>query len=99
MFLLQGPVFPLIAVIRPACRWRDRSIMRRGLLAGALLVVAYGTVLWAQSQAPLAEVAAIRETSVVFAALIGMMFLKEHFGIRRVAAAAVIAVGIVLITA
>jgi uncharacterized membrane protein len=48
---------------------------------------------------PLAEVAAIRETSVIFAALIGMAFLKEHFGIRRVAAAAVIAAGIVLITA
>jgi len=100
MFLLQGPVFPLIAVIRrPAWQWRDRSTVSRGLFAGALLVVAYGTVLWAQSRAPLAEVAAIRETSVIFAALIGMAFLKEHFGVRRVAAAAVIAAGIVLITA
>jgi len=100
MFLLQGPVFPLIAVIRrPACHWRDRPTVSRGLLAGALLVAAYGTVLWAQSRAPLAEVAAIRETSVIFAALIGMMFLKERFGIRRVAAAAVIFAGIVLITA
>ena len=100
MFLLQGPVFPLIAVIRrPAWQWRDKSTVSRGLLAGALLVVAYGTVLWAQSRAPLAEVAAIRETSVIFAALIGLMFLKEHFGIRRVAAAAVIAAGIVLISA
>jgi drug/metabolite transporter (DMT)-like permease len=100
MFLLQGPVFLLIAVIRrPARQWPDRSMVSRGLLAGTLLVVAYGTVLWAQSRAPLAEVAAIRETSVIFAALIAMMFLKEQFGIRRVAAAAVIAAGIVLITA
>jgi drug/metabolite transporter (DMT)-like permease len=100
MFGLQGPVFPLIAVVRrPARQWRDKSMVSRGLLAGALLVVAYGTVLWAQSRAPLAEVAAIRETSVIFAALIGMAFLKEQFGIRRVAAAAVIAAGIVLITA
>jgi len=100
MFLLLGPVFPVIAVIRrPARQWRDKSMVSRGLLAGALSVAAYGTVLWAQSRAPLAEVAAIRETSVIFAALIGMMFLKEHFGIRRVAAAAVIAAGIVLITA
>jgi drug/metabolite transporter (DMT)-like permease len=99
MFLLQGPVFPLIAVSRrPVRQWRDRSMVSCGLLAGTLLVVAYGTVLWAQSRAPLAEVAAIRETSVIFAALIGMAFLKEHFGIRRVAAAAVIAAGIVLIT-
>jgi drug/metabolite transporter (DMT)-like permease len=56
-------------------------------------------VLWAQSQAPLAEVAAIRGTSVIFAALIGMMYLKERFGTRRVVAAVVIAAGIVLISA
>jgi drug/metabolite transporter (DMT)-like permease len=72
--------------------------VRRGLLAGALSVVAYGTVLWAQSRAPLAEVAAIRETSVIFAAVIGMMFLKERLGTRRVAAAVVVAAGIVLIS-
>jgi drug/metabolite transporter (DMT)-like permease len=40
-----------------------------------------------------------QETSVIFAALIGMIFLKERFGARRVAAAVVIAVGIVLISA
>ena len=100
MFALQGPVFPLIAVFRrPLGRWRDASLLSRGLLAGALSVVAYGIVLWAQSRAPLAEVAAIREVSVVFAALIGMIFMKERFGVRRVAAAVVIAAGIVLISA
>jgi drug/metabolite transporter (DMT)-like permease len=100
MFALQGPVFPVIALARrPASRWRDRRLLGAGLLAGALSVVAYGIVLWAQSRAPLAEVAAIRETSVIFAALIGMVFLRERFGARRVAAAAVIAAGIVLITA
>jgi drug/metabolite transporter (DMT)-like permease len=100
MFLLQGPVFPLIALARrPAGRWRDRQAVSRGLLAGALSVVAYGTVLWAQSRAPLTVVAAIRETSVIFAALIGMVLFKERFGTRRVAAAALIAAGIVLITA
>lgn len=79
-------------------RWRELPAVRRGLLDGALSVAAYGTVLWAQSRAPLAEVAAIRETSVIFAALIGMLFLKERFGTRRVAAAALIAMGIVLIS-
>jgi drug/metabolite transporter (DMT)-like permease len=92
-------VFPLVALFRrPVARWRDRTILGRGLLAGALSVLAYGIVLWAQARAPLAEVAAIRETSVIFAALIGMIFLKEHFGGRRVAAAVVIAAGIVLIS-
>ena len=55
-------------------------------------------MLWAQTQAPLAEVAAIRETSVVFAALIGMMLFAERFGGRRVAAAVLVAAGIVLIS-
>lgn len=66
-------------------------------MAGLLSVLAYGIVLWAQTRAPLAEVAAIRETSVVFAAIIGALVLGEGFGRRRVAAAAVIAAGIVLI--
>jgi drug/metabolite transporter (DMT)-like permease len=99
MFLLQAPVFPVIALLRrPLHQWRDRTPVSRGLLAGALSLLAYGIVLWAQSRAPLAEVAAIREVSVVFAALIGMLFLKEQFGPRRVAAAVVIAAGIVLIS-
>jgi drug/metabolite transporter (DMT)-like permease len=100
IFALQGPAFPVIALFRrPASRWRDRRLLGAGLFAGALSVVAYGIVLWAQSRAPLAEVAAIRETSVIFAALIGMVFLRERFGARRIAAAVVIATGIVLITA
>ena len=100
MFALLGPVFPLVALFRrPVARWRDRTVLGRGLLAGALSVLAYGIVLRAQARAPLAEVAAIRETSVIFAAVIGMIFLKEHFGARRVAAAAVIATGIILISA
>jgi drug/metabolite transporter (DMT)-like permease len=99
MFLLQAPVFPAFALLRrPLNEWWDRTLVSRGLLAGALSLVAYGIVLWAQSRAPLAEVAAIREVSVVFAALIGMLFLKEQFGPRRVAAAVVIAAGIVLIS-
>jgi len=99
MFLLQAPVFPAFALTRrPLSAWRDQTLVSRGLLAGALSLLAYGIVLWAQSRAPLAEVAAIREISVVFAALIGMIFLKERFGPRRVAAAVVIAAGIVLIS-
>lgn len=98
LFVLQGPPMAIVAAFRrPASQWRDRSAMGHGALAAALSVVAYGVVLWAQSRAPLAEVAAIRETSVVFAALIGFLVLREDFGRRRVAAAVVIATGIVLI--
>jgi drug/metabolite transporter (DMT)-like permease len=98
LFALQGPPMTLVAAVRrPAATWRDRAVTKRGLLVGVLCVLAYGIVLWAQTKAPLAEVAAIRETSVVFAALIGMAALGEDFGKRRVVAAVVIATGIVLI--
>ncbi len=100
LFVLQGPVFPVVALIRrPASRWRRARGAVPGLMAGALSVLAYGIVLWAQTRAPLAEVAAIRETSVVFAAIIGMVFLRERFGLRRMAAAAMIVTGVVLISA
>jgi len=98
LFALQGPPLTVVAAIRrPAASWRGRAGTERGLAAGVLCVLAYGIVLWAQTKAPLAEVAAIRETSVVFAALIGLAVLGEDFGKRRVAAAIVIATGIVLI--
>src|SRR3984957_13472854 len=99
LFLLQGPPLSVAAAVRrPRSAWLDRRTAQRGLLAGVLCVAAYGVVLWAQTKAPLAEVAAIRETSVVFAALIGVRVFGESFGKRRVAAAVVIATGIVLIS-
>ncbi len=99
LFLLMGPVFPVVAAFRrrPGS-WLTGPAAVRGLLAGVLTLTAYGTVLWAQTRAPLAEVAAIRETSVVFAALIGMWLFAENFGARRIAAAALVAAGIVLIS-
>jgi drug/metabolite transporter (DMT)-like permease len=99
LFLLQGPPLSVAAAVRrPRSAWLDRRTAQLGLLAGVLCVAAYGVVLWAQTKAPLAEVAAIRETSVVFAALIGVRVFGESFGKRRVAAALVIATGIVLIS-
>ena len=98
LFLLMGPPMVVTAAIRrPPAAWWDGAIIRRGAVAGLLSTAAYGIVLWAQTRAPLAEVAAIRETSVVFAALIGVAVLGEDFGRRRVVAAVVIATGIVLI--
>jgi drug/metabolite transporter (DMT)-like permease len=99
LFALQGPVFVVVAAFRrPGLSWLTGPAAGQGLLAGALSLVAYGTVLWAQTRAPLAEVAAIRETGVVFAALIGMKLFSERFGTRRLAAALVVAAGIVLIS-
>ena len=98
LFVLMGPpVLAAAAIRRPLAAWRDGSTIQRGTVAGLLSTAAYGIVLWAQTRAPLAEIAAIRETSVVFAAFIGVAALGEDFGRRRVVAALVIATGIVLI--
>jgi drug/metabolite transporter (DMT)-like permease len=71
----------------------SEPMMRQGSLVAGLSVGAYGLVLWAQEQGDLAVVAALRETSVVFAAAIGAFVLREHLPTRRLAAAAVIAIG------
>ncbi len=71
---LEG--FAFLAWIRATPRPRGRSPTcgaqwRRGLLGGFCSVAAYGIVLWAMTRAPVAAVAALRETSVLFAAIIG----------------------------
>jgi drug/metabolite transporter (DMT)-like permease len=67
---------------------------RRGLAGGAASLAAYGIVLWAMTRAPVAAVAALRETSVLFAALIGAVWLKEGFNLPRLAGAASVVLGI-----
>ena len=67
---------------------------RRGLLGGAASLGAYGIVLWAMTRAPVAAVAALRETSVLFAALIGAVLLKEGLGVRRLAGAISVVAGV-----
>ena len=74
-----------------------RTQWRSGLIAGLLSVAGYAIALWAMAVLAMAPVVALRETSVVFAALIGSVFLREGFGGRRVAAAATVLVGIVLL--
>jgi len=99
LFLIQGPVFPVIAVVRrPLAGLVSPALAMRGLAAGCLSVLAYVGVLWAQTRAPLAEVAALRETSVIAAAVIGTLVLKERFGVRRTVAAVLVAAGILLIS-
>jgi drug/metabolite transporter (DMT)-like permease len=71
-----------------------RKQWRRGLLGGFCSVAAYAIVLWAMTRAPVAAVAALRETSVIFAALIGALWLKEGFGFARLAGAATVVLGV-----
>ncbi|MEZ5995288.1 MAG: DMT family transporter [Hyphomonadaceae bacterium] len=69
----------------------------RGLAVGVISFAGYGLVLWAQTFAPIAQVTALRETSVVWGALIAFLFLRERLGARRWAGAAIVAAGAGLI--
>jgi drug/metabolite transporter (DMT)-like permease len=60
-------------------------------------VIAYGLVIWAMTLAPMAAVSALRETSVIIAALIGTRVLREPLGTRRVLAASVVALGVIML--
>jgi drug/metabolite transporter (DMT)-like permease len=98
-FIAHAPCLGLPAIIR---RGRGvfaaaRAEWRSGLVAGALSVVSYGLALAAFRIAPVTELAALRETSVIFAALIGWIAMGEPMGRRRIAAAAVMAVGLIVL--
>ncbi|MFI6680554.1 EamA family transporter [Kribbella sp. NPDC050470] len=100
VFMLQGFLMPLVVLA-----WRGTSVLRQprsavlsGLGGGVVSMVAYGLVLWAQTRGTLAAIAALRETSIIFGAIIGALFFGEHFGPRRALAAAVVVGGIVLIS-
>lgn len=99
LFLVNGlPYFTLVMWRRGAGRpaaWAYMAQRWRLALLGTLASAgSYGIALWAMTQAPVAAVAALRETSVLFAALIGARWLKERFGLRRAAGTALIVGGV-----
>jgi drug/metabolite transporter (DMT)-like permease len=99
--LLEGPWLLVFAlVLRPqAVLGYLRRGWWRGACGGAIAHVGYGIAIRALAQGPMAHVAALRETSVLFGALMGALLLGESFGLRRVIAAAVIVAGLVLMNA
>jgi drug/metabolite transporter (DMT)-like permease len=60
---------------------------------GAISLAAYGAIIWAMQSSHMGAVSALRETSVVFAALLGVVFLKERMSAQRIVACCIIAVG------
>jgi drug/metabolite transporter (DMT)-like permease len=77
----------VLASIRP--QWRSATA------AGALSIVSFGSALYAMSLVDAAKVSALRETSVVFAAAAGTLWLGEGFGARRLGAAALLAAALI----
>jgi drug/metabolite transporter (DMT)-like permease len=99
LMLLESLGVPLFALVRrrQVIAKQPRRIVLSGLLGGALSVLAYGLVLWAQTRGALAPIAALRETSVIFGAIIGTVAFREPFGRSRIAATIVVSAGIVLL--
>jgi drug/metabolite transporter (DMT)-like permease len=100
LFLLEAPVVLAILwnrhVKKGTISWR---VFGLGLIGGAFSVTAYGTVLYAKTIAPIGAVSAVRESSVVIAALIGVVFFGERPWRWRLAAALVVAAGVILLAA
>jgi len=65
-----------------------------GLAGGIMSMAAYAIVLWAMTKAPVAAVAALRETSVIIAAGIGSLILREGVGVPRIIGAVFVACGV-----
>jgi drug/metabolite transporter (DMT)-like permease len=97
LFVLDGWPFALIVFMR-----RGGTVVwpyaraRLPVATGAAIASfgSYGIALWAMSRAPVATVAALRETSVLFAVLMGSWFLKERFTPRRAVGACTIVAGV-----
>jgi drug/metabolite transporter (DMT)-like permease len=99
-FMFDGIVMPIIA----ALRWRNMTyrpdlgpLMVRGFIGGCLAFVSFGSVMVATRLDKVGEAAVLRETSTVFAALIGWLVLKETVGPRRIALMTLIALGAVIV--
>lgn len=100
-WMLAGTAI-LLLVLMLALRGRPFvGAVRRGwffgLVAGGLSLASYGIALWAMTLAPIGIVAALRETSVLFAAILGTALFGERFGYKRWIALALIVAGVVVL--
>lgn len=99
LFVFDGlPYLLLVLWRRPGQRRAALAYMARrwkiALVGTVASLGSYGIALWAMTQAPVAVVAALRETSVLFAAVIGTLFLREPFGWQRAIGTGVILAGV-----
>jgi drug/metabolite transporter (DMT)-like permease len=99
-FFIDGMVFPWVAIVR----WKRmqhppvlRPLMLRGFIGSIVAFLSFGSILMATRLDKVGEAAVLRETSTVFAALIGWFFLKETVGPARAILMALIAAGAVLV--
>ncbi len=99
LFILDAVVFSGVSLASSGTR-RFRAPVKSwaiGAFAGALSLSTYWIAIWAMTVAPIALVTALRETSVLFAVLIGVVWMKERAEFGKLIAAMVIVSGIILI--
>ena len=97
VFVLNALPFGAVVLAQRGWRAAARHARERApltALGAAASLGSYGIALWAMTRAPVASVAALRETSVLFAALIGAWHLHERFTPRRVLGTAAILAGV-----
>jgi drug/metabolite transporter (DMT)-like permease len=99
IFLLTGVVLSIWASSGPRDAFREyiRRNWHLGLIGGAGAIGSYGLALWAMTVAPLAVVAALRETSILFGTAISILLLHERVGRTRFIGVCVIAAGAILL--
>lgn len=99
LFILEVPPLLVFTAWRRGTLLLDmmKANLPTSFLAGALAFSGYGIVVWALGRAPMTFVSALRETSVIVAALIGSKLLREPFGRQRIFAAMTVAAGVILL--
>jgi drug/metabolite transporter (DMT)-like permease len=99
LFLLDGTMMLIFALLRRGTAFFGAVALywKSGLIGGVLSVASYWIAIWAMTVAPIALVAALRETSVLFATAIAVVVLKEPLAPPRLIAALMIVIGLVLI--
>jgi len=99
-FILNATIFPIILKINNKSEIITK-IFKEGkkifFIGGTLSYIVYGIVIWGFTQAPIALITALRETSIIFALLIGTFFLKEKFTLLKVITTFIIFFGVALL--
>jgi drug/metabolite transporter (DMT)-like permease len=101
LFVLQGAPMPLIWLAargRLTIRLGDRETLK-AMAGGVLSMLAYGVIIWALTLGPMGRISALRETSILFATVLGVAFLGERLTVRRAASAVMVAAGAIILAA
>ena len=100
LFLFQGAPMPLVYVAMRSRIAIDPFALEtlKAAGAGVMSLLGYGAIIWALSLSPMGQVSALRETSILFAVLMGRIFLGESLTVNRVVAGVTIAIGAICLS-